>query len=265
MNASIIIPLHKPDPKILGKIDNSLKNQNFKGKIEIIKVDKGWGLAKSLNYGIKKAKYNIVVSLHQDCVPTSKNWLKKLVEPLEKRCVVLSVSKVELPKELWGEFDVVAKLLTLKELGIKTPAYDEKGCAYRKETLLKVGLFDDEVFKTAGEDYDMFIKLKKEGKIMYPEAKVRHWHNTNWEDRLKKERQYANGFGALVRKYGRKMPCWYVGFIKATPIIGGLFFIMRFSYRRVGINSIIWFPISFVLNMLFILGFWKGFLMKRQV
>ena len=56
MDVTVIIPIYNPDKEILKKIDHSIKEQNFDGKVSVIKVDKGLGLADSLNYGIKNSK-----------------------------------------------------------------------------------------------------------------------------------------------------------------------------------------------------------------
>jgi len=263
-NVTIIIPLWNPNKEVLRKIDRIIKNQNYKGKIRVIKVDKKLGLADSLNYGIKKAKTNIIISLHQDCVPVSKNWLKKLVKPLEKENVVASVSKVELPYELWNNFNLLAKIMSAKEQKIITPLLDEKGCAYKKSALLKAGLFDNKNFRTAGEDFDMWIKLRKQGKIAYPNCKVLHLHEYGFKNRIKKEFQLANGFGALVRIYNREMPKWWIGFIKAIPLLGWFFFLINFPYFKLRLSSLLWIFISLAVNLIYSCGFWIGFVKKRQ-
>ena len=52
-SVSIIMPLHNPNKDLLKRIEKSIKSQGYKGKIILIKVNKGLGLADSLNYGIK--------------------------------------------------------------------------------------------------------------------------------------------------------------------------------------------------------------------
>ena len=52
MNVSIIVPLFNPDEKTLKEILDSLKNQKFKGKKEIILTEEGIGLADNINKGI---------------------------------------------------------------------------------------------------------------------------------------------------------------------------------------------------------------------
>jgi glycosyltransferase involved in cell wall biosynthesis len=265
MNASIIIPVYKPDKNILKMALDMLKKQDFSGKIEIIKVEEGLGLADSLNWGIKKAKYPIIVTLHQDCVPSSKDWLKKLTAPLKNKNVVTSTSKIEMPYEFWNKFDPIAKILSEKEQGTFTTLMDEKGCAYKKDVLLKTGLFDGKNFRTAGEDYDMYLKLVKFGKVVHTEAKVIHYHEHTWKNRIKKEIQLSNGSGACIRIYGKKVHWRHWCFIRATPIFGWPFFLHGLNVKKLGfLLSLLALPLYLFVNLLYSYGFWKGFLIGRQ-
>ena len=266
MDVSIVIPIYKPDKDLLKKVLEGVKEQDYNGKIEIIKVDKGWGLADQLNWGIKKAKNEIVVTLHQDCIPASKTWLKKLVVPLKNKEFVASSSKVELPYHFWKKFDRVSRVLSAKEQKVIFTVLDEKGSAYKKSALIKVGLFDSKNFRTAGEDDDMGLKLEKIGKIATPNPKIIHLHHFDRWGRIKKELQCANGLGALIRIYKFKIQIQYVivGFIKAIPFLGWPIFLFRFPYSKMKLSSILWIPLSLVLNFIYGIGFWKGFLEGKQ-
>ena len=273
MDVTIVMPVYNPDKKIMKKIDLAIKNQDFNGKINVIKVEGKGGLSAQLNYGLKKAKTEIVVSLHQDCVPSSKNWLKKLVEPFKEKQVVATVSQVKIPYEFWNKFDFLAKIMSVKEQEIHTPLMDEKGCAYRKSVMKKVGYFNEKDFRTAGEDFDMLIKLKREGEISYPDSKILHYHEFSskkkkgdyiFKNRFNKELQLSNGFGALVRIYKKEMPNWYVGIIKSIPIIGWTLFLINCPYRRFGVRSLVWIPISLIINFIYFFGFLKGFFEGKQ-
>lgn len=219
MDVSVIIPIYNPDKKILKKVLHSLKKQDFKDKIEVIKIQKNLGLAESMNFGIKKAKYETIVTLHQDCIPSSKDWLERLVEPLKKEDVVAACSDV---------YDIELK----KKY---TPKLDEKGCAYKKKLLEKVGFFDNALFLNSGEDYDMYMKLKKIGKIAYPHSLVRHNHPGYLNAIGYKRLQNANTWGCLFRVYGVSLPNWWKPLIKAN-----------------------------ILNPRYFYWFWRGFIKKKQ-
>jgi GT2 family glycosyltransferase len=264
MNVSIIIPIFKPKKELLEQIRQRLKEQEFPGKIEILEINEGLGLADSMNNGIKKASSEIVVTLHQDCVPASKDWLEKLIEPFKDDKVVASVSKVELPKEFWRTFGLLAKIMTVKEEGVLTPLMDEKGCAYRKGVLMSAGLFDGKAFRTAGEDFDMWLKLEKLGKIAYPSCKVLHYHEQTLKSRIRKELQLSNGFGALVRIHGKEMPKATIGLLKAIPVLGWIIFLLTYPYRKFILGGFLWIPLALVVNFLYCFGFWKGLVEGRE-
>ncbi len=264
MNVSIIIPVFNPDKVILKKILKTLKNQDFNDKIEIMTINKGLGLAASLNYGIKRARYPIVMSLHQDCIPSDNSWLTKLISPLKDKRFIASVSKVRLERSFWESFDIFARALTIKEVGEITPAMDEKGCAYRKKSLEQVGYFDETNYRTGGEDLDMYLKLKTVGDIAYPNASVNHMHYTTLNKRLKKISQNANSYGVLIRLGKISFKDGWKGIILSLPLIGlgGIFLNYRF-----GVANYLIFPyilISPFYHFFYLYGFWKGFLIGKQ-
>lgn len=262
-DVSIVMPLHNPNKDIMDKIKKVIRKQSYKGRIKIIEVNENLGLADSINYGIKKAKTELIVVLEQDCIPTSNSWLSNLVKPLEKG-YICSVSKNELPCNLWKNFGLLAKLMSIKEQREITPLMDNKAVAFKKSTIVKLRMFNGKQFKTAGEDFDMYIKMKRIGKIAYPDAKILHWHIHTGKNRFKKELQLSNGFGALVRIYGSEMPDWWKGFFKSIPILGWLAFLANFSYLKLGISGLLWVPLSLAINFVYSYGFWKGFIEKKQ-
>jgi cellulose synthase/poly-beta-1,6-N-acetylglucosamine synthase-like glycosyltransferase len=263
-SVSIVIPIYKPDKKTLEEIFNALKKQKFDGKVEVIKVDKKRGLAESLNWGIKKSKYPIIVSLHQDCIPSDENWLRKLVEPFKDKEVILTVSKVKMPEELWNNFSLFTKALMIKEKGVISPSFDEKGCGYRKEVLIKVGLFNEKNFLTGGEDADMDIKLAGKGKIIYPECTVIHKHPTTFKTRMNKIKLTANSFGTLIRMYGLKTQGSILALIYSIPFLGALLLLLSFPFKK----NILLYPFYILSVPLIhykqITGFWEGFIKNKQ-
>lgn len=290
---SIVFNLYMPDNNILKKILDRLEEQKIDRKIEIIvvdkktdsetkdlikefikktkkfnvkikKVDEKLGFAASLNEGFKASKSDIVVILQQDSIPTSDLWLTNLIEPFKDKNVVATVSRVHYPDELWDRLGVFAKSIMLKEKGTITPALDEKACGYRRVIFTKVGMFNYKDFKIGGEDADMYMKLTAEGKIIYPDAEIIHYHPTNLKNRLTKIKVWANGEGALIRKYGIKEPKWYIGIFKAIPLVGIFGFLASYPWKK-GINFYPYYMIMTpVLHFLYIKGFWKGYIQGVQ-
>ncbi len=290
---SIVFNLYLPDKHILEKILESFERQEINSQIELIvidkktdeigknmikkfskiakriktrniKVDSKLNFAESMNIGLKQAKHDKIVVIQQDCIPSSKQWLKNLVTPLEKRDIVATTSRVIYPRELWDSMNVFTKSIMLNERGIITPRLDEKACGYKKEIFRKIGFFNENEFRTAGEDYDLYLKLKKIGKIAYPDASVYHYHPMNLKNRIAKIKQYSNGFGVLFRKNGIYLPRWYSGLVKSIPVLGIVGFILAFPYKK-GISLFpIYLLLTPLLNLNYMIGFWKGFLGRKQ-
>ncbi len=264
LNVSIVLPLFKPDKEILKKVLAAIGDQSYKGKVEVLQIDENAGFSQQMNMGIRKAKHEIVIMLPQDCMPVTKNWLAHLTEPFKDSEVVATVSKIQLPDELWKPMGIFAKALMLREKGVITSLLDGKGGAYRKSVMEEIGLFNEKTFRTAGEDFDTYIKFKRLGKIAYPDARIFHLHPTAFVKRLRKDYQYANGYGALVRIYGAEMPRWYIGILKAVPVLGVLMFALTYPFKKgfsLYLPYLLTTPFS---HIFYIYGFWKGFLMKRQ-
>jgi GT2 family glycosyltransferase len=220
-NITVITSIYSANKEFLKKISDSIKSQDYSGKIthifindnikkplkikglRIINNNENIGLAGVWKKGFEIAKTEIIVSLMDDCLPASDDWLVKLINPLKNKDVAATSSKVELPKEFWGKFDFFARALTEKEQKIiimPNGIVDEKGCAYKKSTVESVGGFDTKNFKNGGEDADLSCRLCKNWRIVSSEAKTYHLHNTNLKKRIKKEVQYAQIAGIFARK-----------------------------------------------------------------
>ena len=188
--------------------DNIKRPRKIKG-LRIINNKENLGLSGTLNKGFRMAKTNIVISLMDDCLPTSKNWINNLIEPiLNDYNVAATTSDVEMPLSLWRKFDFFSKAMTEKEIGPYTPGIDEKGCAYNARALKEIGYLDEKNFKNGGEDTDFTIKIEKskKWKLIHTKAKVYHFHFANSKSRITKEIQYALLSGLVSRKYYFDLP-----------------------------------------------------------
>ncbi len=217
-DVSIIIPKYKPKKEIFDKLKRYLK-KNAKN-VEVIEIEGINGLANTYNKGITKAKGNIIITLHQDCIPLEKKSIDKLIKPFEDKEVVLAYSWVM-------EEDKKEKYYP------ESP--DGKFTAYRKSALKKVGLFDSKIFFTGGEDVDIWLKLKKIGKIVKVRTGVLHIHpNYKGNKTIEKKRQNGSINGALFRVWGIKNPKWLKSLIMCLiyPTSYGKYFIKAFFKRK---------------------------------
>lgn len=220
---TIIIPKYKPKKEIFSRLKKYLK-ENAQG-FEIIEIDGANGLANAYNKGIKKAKGDIIITLHQDCIPLEKDAINKLVKPFKDKEVVLTYSWIM-------EEDVKEKYYPFVP--------DGKFTAFRKSALERIGLFDEKHFIIGGEDADIYLKLKKVGKIVKVDTGLLHIHLGYKTNKTKEKiKQNGNINGTLFRLWGFKYPKWHKALILCLiyPFSYGKQFIRGFinkkqDYRR---------------------------------
>lgn len=203
---SVIIPAYNAE-RHLSRVLNALNEQNYKefevivvndnSKDETSKIVKKFkrfklienksnlGLSKSMNKGISEASGEIIITLHDDCVPLSKNWILGMVKTFEanpKIGIVSSDYVINFRKlglidkcfsyAYWLGSDIdIAKKDGIEEVDLISDKCD----AYKLEVLRKIGLFDEK-FRFANEDIDVSKKVRKLGyKIVKNyECKVEH-------------------------------------------------------------------------------------------
>lgn len=220
---SIVLPKYKPNRKLLNNLRRYLKKHAL--GCEIVEIEGVDGLANAYNQGIKKAKGEIIITIHQDCLPLEKDSIKKLIKPFENPKVVMTFS--------W-----IKDCETNRKYSPLPP--DGKFVAFRKKILEEVGLFDEKIFFTGGEDVDIWLKLKKKGEIIRVETEIAHFHPGYLGNKtLEKRRQNGSINGALFRIWGFKNPKVFKSLIACVVYprsYGGYFFRAFFrgkqEYRR---------------------------------
>jgi len=228
---TIVIPTHTAP---VNDVVLAVQNQNYKGKIKIIVMDDGkterssqmpkgikyvhngtnLGLARNMNKGILMAKTNFVITLHQDCIPQTTDWLALAMKPMQDKSIVLSSSQQIIPKQVWNKFSFWHKVFAVPELKLQK-TINEHATVYKMDVLKKCGLFDYKTHHTAGEDTDLFMKMRNYGKLVVNEGLVAHIHaphNDSLLGYIKKILMRDNeAMGVLHRKYLLKMgfQFWY--------------------------------------------------------
>jgi glycosyltransferase involved in cell wall biosynthesis len=169
----------------------------------LIRNEKQSGLAAAYNKGIRTAKGNLVVTLHQDIL-LEKEALEKLIGPFTDEKVVASTHVVTHPMEIWNKYNFWQKCIFARLAGKDFSGIDGKFDCFRTSALEKAGRFDEKNFRTAGEDGDIVWKLQKIGKIANTGAKIVHLHkidhNFGWKEIVHKQAQYSEAQGALFAR-----------------------------------------------------------------
>jgi GT2 family glycosyltransferase len=210
----------------------------FKSKCKIIVHPSNKGLAYGYNEGINLALYDKIILIHEDCVPAKNSLVNDLLNGLKNNDVVNGL--VLFPKELLKDYDFWNRMMLYRYADIKCQALG-KITAFNRNVFLKVGYFDYETYRTAGEDMDFMKRCAEEGtEIGVVDNYVIHKHRiskkSSLNEVLRKAWQLGEGHGAYKRKYGITSRLGYLDFeIRILLLlIGGLipFFILA-SYQSI--------------------------------
>lgn len=168
--------------------DSSLKIiKNFKDKrIKIFSQKKRQGLAKSLNFLIKKAKGVYLARMDGDDV-SEKNRLVRELDFLEKKPQVAMVGCWAKIIDKNGKFIGVFKYPTsyeqIKKEILKYNPFVHSSIMIRKKILMTIGGYDPNLFYS--QDYDLFLKLASK----YPLANLPHYLiRFRWQPDFKKQK-----------------------------------------------------------------------------
>ncbi len=256
-NKEIIVVGDNPSNKVEQIINT------FSKKTKMLINRKSRGLAGSLNRGINVSKGEIIVTLLADCVPSSDNWLSNLLSPFSDKNVLATCSSVYNDDENWEKLSSLGKELLFEEQGEYFPLLDEKGCAYRKTSLKKIGLFDEVHFKTAGEDFDTYIKLSSRGKIISEiKPSVIHRHPMKDSQIYVRWASYARGFGALLRIHGIKIDGFFGGILRALFPFWAIGKIFKKPKTKISRFKLIYPYLK--LNYIYAINFFQAYIKKTQ-
>lgn len=199
--------------------DNSVEIVlNFSRKcsipIHIIRRRENKGLSANYNFGARKATSSHIIFIHSDSPLPSPYEIDRLTGPFRKDPkVVASYPKVILPQEVWKTYNFWQKCLFSRAVGKKSPGFNGKFDCIEKKVFLETGGFDEVNFAgkgVGGEDANLYLELKKRGKIVLSKAKVVHLHylgsNYSISDWARNRKLLARTYGRLIRFQGKSLP-----------------------------------------------------------
>ncbi|MFB6158467.1 MAG: glycosyltransferase family 2 protein [Candidatus Nanohalobium sp.] len=263
-------------------------------EVELLENEKNQGLAGSLNKGMENAEYDILCTLHADCVPKDEDWLEQMHSCLTEDTAVVACRHA-ISEERFQRFNMVQKLLSI---GVRegemdaqdgceeAEGFDGKGDLYRKEAMEEIGGFGSEKFFRAGEDGHIKIKLQNQGwNFRSAPTYIYHNHGSNQEtfrDFFRKKLEYSEAFGANRRIHGKDKPMglWneatksllylslLIPYLNLATIPLIIFKLLYQTWRNRGQEfglKILLLPfIIFLGDIMSIIGFWKGYLTGKQ-
>lgn len=165
------------------------------------------GLAGGYNEGARLATTDYVLLMHQDIVLTRPDSFATVIEPFRDPQVVATYPILLHPYDVWKEYSFWQKCLFSRLVDKQTAMLTGKFDAFSKAFLEEVGYFDNKTFRTAGEDSDLKVKIRRRGLLTVNHGvEVIHLQYAEQDFGLKKfikkEAQYAEAQGVMLRKYG---------------------------------------------------------------
>lgn len=281
---SIIIPSYN-SKKTIEQTLNSILNQNFKEKYEIIVVDsssdetskiiskfpirlikqKPRGPAAARNKGVKNAIGEIIVFIDADCV-APKNWLKNLLKPFRDKNTVAvagtykTINKDNMIARFVG-YEIEQRHEKMKSFK-KIDFVATFNCAYRKKIFLKFRGFNEKM--TQAEDADLSFRIaKKNYKIKYqPSAFVYHYHPNSLMKYLKQK--FLRGYWKIFLYLEHKKRVLGNTYTPRTLFLQILFqnlffllFFIGFFYQQLFSISFIFLILTYFLNIELLKFLWR--------
>lgn len=221
--------------------------QKFPVKILSIKK-KDFSFGKSLNYGCKNAKGELIVAISAHAIPIDDQWLKNLVSPLENNTVAGSYGR-ELPKPNANPMEARKKLGTFLNKDVVQKSrffFSNANNCFRKSLWLDNNF--NENFKSA-EDNEWANRIIKKGYKIYYKANATVYHSHNYslkQNFLKSRNQIYYGHKIIEKKgFLRILTKGIINF--SYCVIADLIFIFKNKYKLFWIFYIIPHELSILL------------------
>lgn len=208
-----------------------------KSKIPIVllrqKEDRG--VSASFNRGGNIAKSPLIVLMASDATLPTEKELKKLTDPFrEDPLVVATYSRNTLPSFVWNKYNFWQKFYSSRQVDSTRPGFVLKFDCVRRDIFLKIKGLDEKNFgddAVGGEDADISIRLRREGKVIQSNALSYHLHymgnDYNLIHIIKSKKIYARDYGRVIRKYIYLSPLTVSVFL-IKPLLSILPFIPKF-------------------------------------
>ena len=164
-----------------GSTDKTLDiAKKFKARITFIDRNK-FTFGRSLNIGCKFAKGEYLVFVSGHCIPVNKNWLSKLIKPLQdNKCDYVYGRQVGAESTKFSENQVFEKYFPKEPNTRINKIFCNNANSAIKKKIWSKYKFDEEL--TGLEDMYLAKQITQDnGKVGYaPKAIVYHIHNESW-------------------------------------------------------------------------------------
>lgn len=172
-------------------------------KVRLIRNERNMGLRASWNRGVENSDSQFVAFTDDDAIPNP-DWLEKLMSGFVSERVAVTTGKV-IPKSLTNATRVgleSSRPDRTDEINPERESIQEANSAFRRDTLIQVGLFQPGYTFHLG--VDICLKLKSKGyTIRYvPDAIVRHDYARNLRHLMRKRFLIGKDRARIEKEYG---------------------------------------------------------------
>ncbi len=222
---SVIVPTYKRQDLLLRCLESLAKQDYPKDSFEVIIIHDGLdclydkttlkkkrsllknsnfycishrGVASVRNYGISKAKGDLILTIDDDCEAET-DWISSFVNFMNENKQVISSGGTVKPST---PTTFIQKYISFKRL-LYQPVRDTDGkiitlitanACFREGALKKVGGFREKILYAGGEDVDLSMRLREVGVLAYSnKSVVYHFHRTSLENLIKQHIAYGRG------------------------------------------------------------------------
>ena len=188
-----------------------LANYTAEGRLSVMTVPNG-GPSRARNLAIARANGEYIAFTDSDCLAKN-NWLEQLLYALKQFPEAAGAGGIQISPEDESEFGKkVNRFLFsvgfvadyMKRGGKITYTAHNPSCnsLYRREVLVKAGLFDETLWPGEDVDLDHRIKLLGYKQIFNPGAQVFHYRPQSYAVFSKMMERYGYVQAKLVKKHG---------------------------------------------------------------
>ena len=150
-------------------VEDFIEKNGFLDGFRLVRHEVNLGLSRSLNDGLREARGDYVLVLHQDCELVGDDWVKRALALMEDERVAVvtgyyGISDVEDQSFVKTAFGVLRKQFHSRpQVAYEEVTFSEGKCdLYRKDLLFKVGGFPTD-YRIAGEDLIVSYGLRSLG------------------------------------------------------------------------------------------------------
>lgn len=215
-----IVGQHYPDFDVIVVDDGStvdtsdLLQSEFPGVCQVRQANQGPAAAR--NAGIEAARGDIVAFTDDDCLAPP-DWLSRLAEGYRRHPEIagaggyLEPAPEALRRSVLARYERAMMLRDYGDVtreylgGLDCPAYGTNNMSYRRDVLLDVGCFDENLRIAAGEDFDLKRRACQRGQqLLFVPVRLEHLRPYTWTSFLVQSGRRGRGRFVADRLRGQR-------------------------------------------------------------